>query len=442
MPDLQKLTPKRKRVYHPPLVFSMHGIRTDGEWQKIFASVLSGSQTRVESFDYGRYGLHKFLLPFMNNRKIDEFYRRYADDVSKNPTVALDNFDARPSAVAHSFGTWILGYAMLKHADMRFDKLILAGSILPRDFDWGTLFARDQVSAVLNECGQKDPWPAFAHRFVGRAGTAGALGFDWFDRTVQNKQSEWFGHSDALMRPHIEHIWVPFLLQEPSPLAIIHGRDIKDRTQFSNWLDHTGTIIDAEAYAQNPNYPVVTIPRGLSMKWIRINPDIYTFLVDRKTQEPAGYINAMPITDQAYEQIRQGKLNDNEITATDLLPFQDDQPVKIYLMSIAIAEKHRRWGEGLFQTTLLQLLNGFVDKLTYYAKQNSVRVTHLLATSWTKEGYQLCKLLGLQQIGKDQFGDEIWELDLQNLDRQERRIMSPALKRLLRTYERVLQRER
>jgi hypothetical protein len=133
---------------------------------------------------------------------------------------------------------------MLKFEDVRFDKLIFAGSILPRDFDWGTLFTRDQVAFVRNEFGQKDPWPTWAGRFVARSGTGGSEGFEWFGNAVENLRFEWFGHSDSLMRPHIERYWIPFLLRPPSPLALLHGREIQDGEQFSKTLNHTGTVID------------------------------------------------------------------------------------------------------------------------------------------------------------------------------------------------------
>jgi hypothetical protein len=309
--------------------------------------------------------------------------------------------------------------------------------VLPRDFDWGTLFARDQIGAVLNECGQKDPWPRFAGYFVARAGTAGSEGFDWFGETVRNERSEWFGHSDALMRTHIQKNWVPFLLEPPYPLAIFNGRNIKNGELFETWLDHTGTVIDVEAYGGLKDYEKVEIPRGLSTEWIRVNPDIYTFLVDREKQEPAGYINAMPVSDSAYHRLRNGELTDNEVTANDVIPFGESRSIKIYLMSIAVAEDRRDWGDGLFQKSLIQLLNGFVDKLRFYAKNNRVVASHLLATSWTDQGRQLCEALGLVEVGRDRSGYSIWELVLDDMHGASRRKLTPSLKRLLRYYDRT-----
>jgi pimeloyl-ACP methyl ester carboxylesterase len=189
---------------------------------------MGGLRSKTEAFDFGYYGLFRFLTPHYNWRMVDRFYSWVGQTIRSHTAVDLDRYDRRPSVVAHSLGSWIVGYAMLKHADLRFDKLILAGSILPRDFDWGTLFARDQVGFVRNECGLSDPWPRWARRLVGYSGTGGSEGFDWFGNLVENVPCEWFGHSDSLMRQHIERCWIPTLCQRPSPLVVRHGREIHD----------------------------------------------------------------------------------------------------------------------------------------------------------------------------------------------------------------------
>lgn len=390
---------------------------------------------QVESFDYGRYGLIRFLTPPFNSRLVDRFYNWYASAVKSCPSADLESYDKRPSVVAHSLGSWIVGNAMLKYEDVRFDKLVLAGSILPRDFDWATLFARDQVAFVRNECGQKDPWPSWASRLVLRAGTGGVEGFEWFGPGVENVRCEWFGHSDALMRQHIEKLWVPVLLRSPSPLTLLHGRDIQDGAKFLKILDHTGTIIDGEAFGTLPHYEEAEIPRGLSTTWIKVNPDIYTFLIDRQTAKPAGYINAMPVDDALYAQIRSGRVLDNAIPASSIVPFLGTEPVKVYLMSIAIDEEYRRWGDGVLQQAYVQLLTGFLDKLIYYAKNYGIRATHLLATAWTPEGRRMCQFFTMTEVGKDEFGDSIFELDLRVLQSTQLPRLCPPLRRLLKVYE-------
>ena len=417
----------------PPLVITAHGILTHGDWQRTFAAVMSGSPTIVESYNYGKYGLFRFLTPGFNQRKIDEFHTEYSKIVRSCPQVNLSRYDQRPCLAAHSFGTWIACKAMEKYDDIRFDKLILCGSILPRDFEWARLFARDQVALVRNERGHKDPWPGWADKLVPGTGTSGADGFDWFEAIVEDSVYDEFGHSDFLGRPHMEKHWVPFLRRPPSPLTLLHGSRIKDGREFSKNLDYTGTVIDVEAYGGLTNYKEVEIRRGLSLEWIKINADIYTFLIDRESRKPAGYINAMPVDDGLYAGIRAGTITDNQVPASGIVAYDRDQEVKIYLMSIAVAERYRQWGQGLWNQGYAQLVSGFLDKLVHYAKHRSIRATHFLATAWTDPGRQMCKSLAMVEIGHDRFGDEVYEVELAKVPPDKKGIM-PALRHLLQTY--------
>lgn len=129
---------------------------------------------------------------------------------------------------------------------------------------------------------------------------------------------------------------------------------------------------------------------------------------------------------------------DNEISADSILPFVGSlKRIKVYMMSIAVAEKYRRWGEGISQQAYLLLLTGFLDKLTHYGKQYGTRVTHFIATAWTPEGRRICELFGMSEVGKDQFGDAIFELDLTNLRGAPGMRLMPALRHLLKVYDQV-----
>src|SRR5215470_13875345 len=97
--------PAKQPGYHPPLVISIHGIRTRGAWQKLFDSAMSASPTKVESFDYGTYGLLRFLTPACNRRMVERFYHWYTSTMKAWPAVHLENYADRPSVVAHSLGS-------------------------------------------------------------------------------------------------------------------------------------------------------------------------------------------------------------------------------------------------------------------------------------------------------------------------------------------------
>jgi hypothetical protein len=146
----------------------------------------------------------------------------------------------------------------------------------------------------------------------------------------------------------------------------------------------------------------------------------------------------MPVEDALYAGIRSGGIKDNAVPSDAILPYVGSRKtIKVYMMSIAIAERYRRWGDGIFQQAYVQLLTGFLDKLTYYAKSHGVRVTHFLATAWTAEGLRICESFGMTKIGEDPFGDSILELDVSSHLHGPTAKLIPALRRLVNVYKQL-----
>ena len=90
-------------------------------------------------------------------------------------------------------------------------------------------------------------------------------------------------------------------------------------------------------------------------EWVESNPDIYTVLM--QDSKVIGYINFMPITDEAYHLIKQGKFKDYEINANHIMKFTKDVPLKCLFTSIVIHPDHQT---GL---SLARLWEGFLNKL-------------------------------------------------------------------------------
>src|SRR5260370_35691176 len=89
------------------------------------------------------------LIPCFRRRKIEWFRKQYETHVKKGIV---------PSVIAHSFGTYVVGNALMKYDELRFDRIVLCGSILPSDFDSSSLIDSGRFNAVLNECGLKYVW--------------------------------------------------------------------------------------------------------------------------------------------------------------------------------------------------------------------------------------------------------------------------------------------
>ena len=127
--------------------------------------------------------------------------------------------------------------------------------------------------------------------------------------------------------------------------------------QFKYTLNSTAAIDDI-CFGSLPGYYESQIPRGLSTTWIEINPDIYTFLFDRRGDKVRGYINAMPVRQECFDSIKAGRIKDNQISHDDVIPFLPNQALKLYLMSVTIDPGLRRASQGLFQEPFERLVNG------------------------------------------------------------------------------------
>lgn len=194
----------------PPLsgvVAVLHGIRTHAAWTRAFAEVAedSGLHPRADRWNFGYFSVLRFLSPWSRHAKVRWFRSVYASEFpTANSSVEL------PSIVAHSFGSYLLGYALLRYPFLRFDKVLLCGSILPRSFPWTQLIERGQVQSVRNEYGSEDLWTRLAAWFVPGTGSSGIHGFEAQHARFEQVRFS-YRHSEYFDRAHMRSEWLPFL---------------------------------------------------------------------------------------------------------------------------------------------------------------------------------------------------------------------------------------
>jgi serine/threonine-protein kinase len=198
-------------------VAALHGIRTQAAWQRAFSEVATqgGLAAHVDRWNFGYFSVLRFLMPWARLAKVRWFRETYQREFREGAVGATSTGAApgRPSIVAHSFGTYVLGNALLRYPYLRFDKVLLCGSILPRDFPWAALIERGQVQAVRNEFGRHDVWTRAVAWFVPGTGPSGLRGFTDTHARLEQERFE-FEHSEYFERGHMENRWVPFLTAE------------------------------------------------------------------------------------------------------------------------------------------------------------------------------------------------------------------------------------
>ncbi len=193
------------------IVVTLHGIRTRGQWQKQVTPSLARHGLIPYHLDYGFFGVLSFILPWTRASRV-QWLRTELRDL-------LDRTGAkRVSLIAHSFGTWLaLEVLEAENGNLRFDRVVLTGSIVRRDFPWGsTLLRKHWIQALRNERATGD-WVVRAadlfSRLAGplalRAGTSGVHGFTtacpgMLDRSIAG------GHSEVLNVVNYEQ-WARFI---------------------------------------------------------------------------------------------------------------------------------------------------------------------------------------------------------------------------------------
>lgn len=217
--SLRALVPeKRVAPKLSTVVVTVHGIRTHARWQRAFAEVASraGLHCRLDRWNFGYFSVLQFLMPWSRQAKVDWFRNTYHDEFGEQAMSPIST--ERPSVVAHSFGTYILGNALMRYPYLRFNKVLLCGSILPSDFPWDVLIDRGQVQAVRNEFGARDVWADIAQRFVPGTGPSGLDGFTVsHPRLVQERFD--YSHSEYFEKGHMEAKWVPFFKRRMSHIT-------------------------------------------------------------------------------------------------------------------------------------------------------------------------------------------------------------------------------
>lgn len=419
------------------VALTVHGIRTHATWQKTVTPILSNEGYTVVPHDFGKFGLLRFVREAARSKQIELLRQTYESVVAnKQYLLAPEDPTRRPSVIAHSFGAYIVGRCLQRYSWIRFDKVILCGSILPAEFDWSELFGRDQVNHVRNIRCMKDPWVPKAGWAAADAGSSGVGGFSYWGSLLDEVRRDDCSHSDFFTEADVRAHWLPFLQRPPSRFNIAHSRNVDRDDDLENMLDQTHAI-DTDVYSSYPRYEEQELPRGVSTGWTDVNRDIYTFVIQRESGRPVGYVNAMPISDACFDEVVSGEKQDNAITPDDVLPFEPGSTVSLYLMSIAIDPKQKSTNRGLHSEAVERLVNGVVGKLLYYATHRSVRVSRIAAVGWTAVGRKLCKQLGLVSVRRDKLGNDVFQLLLNEPMKVAAKTRHPGIRRLLHVYARL-----
>lgn len=185
------------------VVILIHGIQTDGAWQRLVQNEFKDLRnTNVIDLGYDCVTAAQLASP-LRHAPIQKITRELREARIQEPK-------ARFMVIAHSFGTYILSKILTNEADIKFERIVLCGCIMPRDFRWD-LHARDMKrGSILNDVGTRDCYPLIATVASLGYGSSGLRGFQ--STSVHDRYFN-YGHSDFFVpkKLHIRKFWKPFI---------------------------------------------------------------------------------------------------------------------------------------------------------------------------------------------------------------------------------------
>lgn len=160
------------------VVFVLHGIRASNTgWVSQASNYVKEISPKAEVVvaTYGYYSLLRFPFALSRRRNVRWFQDLYSYNFAKYPGATF-------YFIGHSYGTYILGQSMARVPAMRFSRIVLVGSVLPREYRWSDRIDSGQTQEIRNDRSSRDvPVKLICsalHAFGKDVGTAGVDGFD------------------------------------------------------------------------------------------------------------------------------------------------------------------------------------------------------------------------------------------------------------------------
>jgi hypothetical protein len=142
----------------------------------------------------------------------------------------------------------------------------------------------------------------------------------------------------------------------------------------------------------------------------------------------------MPLKESTYKKIVSGQIKDNEITENDIIPYVNNQQLKIYLMSIATSLEARQYRGELINTVAERLIAGLFKKLIDYWENDNIKIIEFAAIAWTAQGKSICELIGMKSNKKDRFGNSIYKLETSNFPTHKKYFLQ-GIDNLIKSYK-------
>jgi hypothetical protein len=218
--DLEKIS-SGGRLLNEHSLLILHGMNSRGEWFDRLKSTLDAGDIIHTPVYFEKVG----WLMLLKHRElggplIDQVEKAYQELKNSRPKNQI-------SVIAHSYSSLVLMKLLDTKPEITFNRVILVGSILPRDYEFEHLMPNN-IKKLLNECGAKDYCPVIAKTCVADAGSSGTYFFNSSNEFIENRRHRSHSHSSMLKSPDLVKEWLQFIY-EPSPRLSKHETKVAMR---------------------------------------------------------------------------------------------------------------------------------------------------------------------------------------------------------------------
>lgn len=196
------------------VLVTVHGLLSNASWNEHIVPIASSHGWIVAPYYYGFQTPDILVREGLRKAEVEKF-REWIFDVNET----YSNSGVRISVIAHSFGTYLVGAYLAGFQDfcpVPFNTLILTGSILNQNYDWGSCVG-NKVARVRNEIAPNDEWVKWMpqhHDWLGLDplfGQAGAKGFNCNLDILDQYSNNIFDHNNVIKRDVVTSTWMPYL---------------------------------------------------------------------------------------------------------------------------------------------------------------------------------------------------------------------------------------
>lgn len=222
------------------VVFVVHGIRDTAYWtQKVARKVKKLGEKdgkriyATETSTYGYFSMLSFLMSRHRRQKVEWLMDQYTENKALYP-------NAKFSFIGHSHGTYLLAKALQDYPACSFKSIVLAGSVIKKDFRWDHYIGQSRISSIYNLIATNDLVVGIFPKTLQalRLQDLGSGGYDGFTNLPDNDQLRCItgGHGAAVVEDFWDELAYLCVYGQPS------GRLLKRRQQRSYPVKLVGSM--------------------------------------------------------------------------------------------------------------------------------------------------------------------------------------------------------